>query len=423
MIGFVPNIVAINYLTSVGKLTPEIESKAKKNMESGYQRQLTYKRSDGSYSAFGNSDKSGSTWLTAYVIKSFKQASKFIAIDEMPITLALNFLRNQQADDGHFNEPGNVIHKDMQGESSKGLALTAYTLITFLEVAGAREEFASTISKALNFVASNIESLEDNYSLALVAYALQLAKHSSKDKALEKLQAKATTTADEKYWSKPVAAAANTWTRPASVNVEMTSYALLAQLEPSDTDSSAFSILRWLVKQRNANGGFSSTQDTVVGLQALSKLAARIYSPDSQIDIAVKPNVGNAIDININTSNALVLQKFELADNARTFDISASGKGLTILQVSYRYNLVSSAESPRFIVTPTVLAKSTKTLMYVEVCSSFIPDSSSQQSNMAVMEVTFPSGFTFDASSASDLRNIPKVKVSIESSFCCRSLK
>ena len=28
----------------------------------GYQRELTYKRKDGSYSAFGNSDKEGSLW-------------------------------------------------------------------------------------------------------------------------------------------------------------------------------------------------------------------------------------------------------------------------------------------------------------------------------------------------------------------------
>lgn len=62
MLNFVPNIVVLDYLTNLNQLTPEIEGKTKKYMESGYQRELTYKHDDGSYSAFGKSDKSGSTW-------------------------------------------------------------------------------------------------------------------------------------------------------------------------------------------------------------------------------------------------------------------------------------------------------------------------------------------------------------------------
>ena len=37
--------------------------KAVTNLEVGYQRQLNFKHDDGSFSAFGKKDKSGSTWL------------------------------------------------------------------------------------------------------------------------------------------------------------------------------------------------------------------------------------------------------------------------------------------------------------------------------------------------------------------------
>ena len=47
----------------------------------GYQRELNYRHDDGSYSAFGKRDKEGSTWLTAFVTKSFAQARRFIYID------------------------------------------------------------------------------------------------------------------------------------------------------------------------------------------------------------------------------------------------------------------------------------------------------------------------------------------------------
>ena len=51
-------------------------------MTTGYQRELIYRRGDGSFSAFGESDADGSLWLTAFVMKSFAQADGLIYIDE-----------------------------------------------------------------------------------------------------------------------------------------------------------------------------------------------------------------------------------------------------------------------------------------------------------------------------------------------------
>lgn len=82
---------------------------------SGYQKELTYQHYDGSFSAFGNNDPSGSTWLTAFVVKSFAQASPYIYIDPAVVRSAINWLLNQfDTESGTFNEPGNVIHKEMQ---------------------------------------------------------------------------------------------------------------------------------------------------------------------------------------------------------------------------------------------------------------------------------------------------------------------
>lgn len=54
-----------------------------------------------------------------------------------------------------------------------------------------------------------------------------------------------------------------------ALSVEMTSYVLLSLLKLGDTADllNARSIVRWLSKQRNSEGGFVSTQDTVVALQ------------------------------------------------------------------------------------------------------------------------------------------------------------
>lgn len=96
MLNFVPCIVAINYLKNTGQLTKSIESKALKFMELGYQRELTYKHDDGSFSAFGKSDDSGSTWLTAFVVRSFLQARRHIMVESSIITKALDWLNDKQ---------------------------------------------------------------------------------------------------------------------------------------------------------------------------------------------------------------------------------------------------------------------------------------------------------------------------------------
>jgi hypothetical protein len=72
------------------------------------------------------------------------------------------------------------------------------------------------------------------------------------------------------HWEKPVKPVKQTefyWVPPyyraASTNIEMTSYALMAMVgDGSDPNALAdvLPIVRWLTQQRNALGGFSSTQ-------------------------------------------------------------------------------------------------------------------------------------------------------------------
>lgn len=412
MLNFVPNIVVLDYLTALKKLTPEIESKAKTFMESGYQRELTYKHDDGSYSVFGKSDSSGSTWLTAFVAKSFHQAAKYISIDEDIIKQALSFLSKLQEPDGSFPEVGRIFDTTMQGGASKGVALTAYTLITFLENKSYAALYQSTIDKALDNIVRNLDSLDDNYSLAIVSYVLQLAKHSSKDSLLSRLEEKADNKNGMMHWTKNVSESENSksWNRPMSVDIEITAYGLHTLVE-AKRDGEAVRVVKYLVTQRNKNGGFQSTQDTVVGLQALAKLAAKIYVPNSEVDIALSHRNGQVTNLNVNAENSLILQKHEISSDARNFDLTARGRGFSILQVSYRYNLNVNGEWPRFTIEPKVHSNSNKDFLHLVVCTSFIPDDSAEKSNMAVMEVAFPSGFTFDSDSLVALKATENVKV------------
>uniref|UniRef100_A0A4D5R9R7 TEP1-F n=1 Tax=Scolopendra viridis TaxID=118503 RepID=A0A4D5R9R7_SCOVI len=402
MLNFVPNIAITDYLTGTNQLTPDIKEKAIRFMESGYQRQLTYKRTDNSFSAFGNSDKAGSTWLTAFVVKSFIQAKKYITIDENVIHSSLSWLSRQQFLNGSFPEVGTVFHKAMQGGSSHGLGLTAYVLSAFLEskvngLDSSKELVDSVISSSLEILEKDLDDIESDYDLVFVTYVLHLANSSNKDVAFQKMNERSKTIEDTKFWSMPLPEVNQSdpfayYNRPRSVDVEMTSYALLTY-SLRNMIAEGLPIMRWLLTKRNANGGFESTQDTVVGIQALAQYAKRISAgADSNIQVKFSYKEGEK-ELTLTKENALILHREQIPGNIREIDISATGKGLGILQVSWSYNILTVQEHPAFDVSTEINTENNE--LTVKACAKYIYENEGE-SNMAVMEIGLPSGYVAD---------------------------
>lgn len=130
MILFVPNILVLDYLNSTDSVNPTLKRNAISNMVKGYQRELTYRHDDGSFSAFGKSDPSGSMWLTAFVIKSFAQAKKFIFIDEKDLEKSIKWIEKSQLENGCFPQRGTVFHKEMKVCSYHLKKLAAFSPFT-----------------------------------------------------------------------------------------------------------------------------------------------------------------------------------------------------------------------------------------------------------------------------------------------------
>lgn len=306
MVNFVPNILVLKYLKAIGKSMPTIEEKAQKFLEIGYQRELTYKHDDGSYSAFGKTDKAGSTWLTAYVMRSFHQAIPFTDIDPKVLEEGLEFLASKQAENGSFPEYGKLFDFAHQNE----LGLTAFVLLAFLENKEMSSKYSANIEKGMEYLLANADKNDDLYALSITSLALQLAKHPHAAKILTQLQSKAQQTNDRKWWSKQKEVESTPWYyRPRSNDVEMSSYILLALMETEGTDV-ALPIVKWLISQRNSNGGFASTQDTVMGLQALIKFAEKTGAGAGSVDVDFVSSGGSEDkgSIKVNPDNALVLQ-------------------------------------------------------------------------------------------------------------------
>ena len=120
MIGLVPNIHLLNYLNATNQKNPAMERKARENMNVGYRRQAQYHHDDGSYSIWGKQGDEGSSWLTAFVVRSFSQASRFIEVDSAVVKRSVNWLMGTQMEDGCFKKKGYAHTRGMKGGFKDG---------------------------------------------------------------------------------------------------------------------------------------------------------------------------------------------------------------------------------------------------------------------------------------------------------------
>lgn len=171
-----------------------------------------------------------------------------------------------------------------------------------------------------------------------------------------------------------------------TINVEINSYALLALIR-AERLPDALPYFKWLLTQRNDQGGFEGTQDTVIGLEALAKYAEHLSSKNSNVQIRVKSAEPNDTYINVNTENALLLQSVDLLPHDTSVHMFASGHGFALFQLSYRYNLNNSDALASFALKSHLTDKSSAGHISVEVCSRYLHTQKKKQTQMRFLRV------------------------------------
>ncbi|XP_043821770.1 alpha-2-macroglobulin-like isoform X2 [Dromiciops gliroides] len=406
---FAPNIYVLDYLNQTKQLTPEIKSKAVGFLQSGYQRQLNYKHPDGSYSTFPHSESN--TWLTAFVLKSFAQSRPYIFIDEDHINQALIWLSQKQKENGCFQSSGSLLNNALKGGVDDELTLSAYITISLLEIPLPN---SSIVRNALFCLESAWKTQQNGvhrsnvYTKALLAYVFALAGNQDKRKeVLVALEKEAVKKDDSVHWERPErpqtpAGPYSYHSLAPSAEVEMTSYVLLAYLTgspiPSPEDlSMASQIVKWISKQQNPNGGFSSTQDTVVALQALSRYGTATYSKRGKpAEVTIQSSGGFSEKFQVDSANRLLLQQVPLPGVPREYTAVAKGEGCVYLKTSLKYNVhVKKADSPFHLSVETIppTCNSAKVHKTFQISFNASYKGSRPVSNMVIIDVKMVSGF------------------------------
>ncbi|NXM13270.1 A2ML1 protein, partial [Ploceus nigricollis] len=414
MVLFAPIVYMLQYLEKTRQLSPEIKDRATGFLRNGYQIQLQYQHPDGSYSEFGTKDEYGNTWLTAFVVKCFVQAKPYIYLDNRIIQAALSWLEFHQLPSGCFKNVGQLFHTFMKGGVDGEVPLAAYVTAAYLE-AGATPE-STVVRRALGCLAPALPKAASSYTQALLAYTFALAKDSQRtQELLHVLDRKAIRADGQIHWSQKSSkpgTSTSPWSQPVSVDVELTAYVLLALLsKPNVTESdltTASGIVAWLTRQQNAYGGFASTQDTVVALQALAKYAALTHSTQGDAEVRVRSHGGFGKKFQVSYQNRLLVQEAALTEVPGKFLVQAHGSCCVFTRMVLRYNTPSPQDSTSFALQvktePVNCTKDNTRSVTVHVDVRY--NGKKSTSNMVILEVSLLTGFALAPGSEVSVRSV-----------------
>ncbi|XP_034403872.1 alpha-2-macroglobulin isoform X2 [Cyclopterus lumpus] len=422
MLLFAPNVFILDYLKSTAQLTQDIRDRATRFLQSGYQRELTYKHDDGSYSAFGKDDESGNTWLTSFVMKSFGGARSYIFVDEGHMTAASSWLSRLQRPDGCIQSVGKLFHNGMKGGVSDDVTLTAYISAALLELHGNATDLV--VQKGLNCLREavhldHLDHLDHLYSTALLAYTFALAGDAEmKSKLVTHLHHKSDARGGSRHWSRAGASGKAL----DSLAVEMTSYVLLALLSGPPTPGFGLDyssgIVRWLAQNQNPYGGFSSTQDTVVALQALAKYGAATYRAEGATAVTVTAPGGLNKEFSVDQSNRLLYQEEPLNQVPGEYAVRAEGQSCVLAQISMHFNVPPPPDFSSFNISTDVIAKCNVSRPQVILLVMVRYQGRREETNMVIINIKLLSGYILDPISLQLLKLDRTVKrVDVEEGF------
>uniref|UniRef100_A0A8C3S4Q0 Complement C4 gamma chain n=1 Tax=Chelydra serpentina TaxID=8475 RepID=A0A8C3S4Q0_CHESE len=311
MVTMAPATYAIEYLDASEQwinFKPERKEEAHNMIEQGYTRLLEFQKEDGSYGAFKTTPSS--TWLTAFIAKVLTRCRKYISVEDRYIHKAVSYLLGQQQADGSFRDPHPVMDRLMQGGVGKAeehLALTAFITIAMQEAMGAfNDSKSSEVVRTVAYVHGQLSPQLNFYSVAISAYALALVKDSSSEAKWAEQILREISTLDaatqQRYWGNGKDA----------VSIEATAYALLQTLLQKDIKY-AEPIATWLTEKRTYGGGYCSTQDTVVALEALSQYSIQTIESDPTIlNLALNlPGRHKKHYFNLNSNNIQIQEELQ----------------------------------------------------------------------------------------------------------------
>jgi alpha-2-macroglobulin-like protein len=249
-----PNVMTMRYMDENHQAEPAVTRRTRELLGKGYARLTGYECKQRGYEWFGGDP--GHEALTAYGLLQFRDMQQVFGVDPAMISRTAEWLLARR--DGHGGYQRNPRALDSFGNAPADVT-DAY--ITWALAESGQTGIDAEVRRSIAIG----EKSDDPYVIALAAMtALDAGGKDAGRKLLEKL---AGAQADDGHLDGRQGSI--TRSGGLSLQVETTALGALAWLKATEFAARAEKAIAWITKNRQGNGGFGSTQATVLALKAL----------------------------------------------------------------------------------------------------------------------------------------------------------
>jgi uncharacterized protein YfaS (alpha-2-macroglobulin family) len=330
-----PDVLAMDYLKTSKKITPEIQAKAEGYVSLGYQRLVTFEVPGGGFSWFGQAP--ANKILTAYGLMEFSDMSRVHEVDPRLIERTQNWLASQQQSDGSFKPDTSFINEGATTRyNTDVLRITAY-IGWALATTGYKGD---AINKAGQYCRSHATGKEDAYTLAVMAnFAVDSGDKDWTNSAIEALAQRVTEDQKTAYWKQQTETP--TSAREESADLETTALAVQALLKSGQKSGLAKKALDYLTSKKDKLGNWQTTQATILSLKAFLLSFTKGTNADTAGLVEVSIDGKSAGHVQITKENNDLLQVVDLKPYTHTgtqqVTLKFEGKGSLEYQIVGRY--------------------------------------------------------------------------------------
>ena len=399
-----PNMLALDYLKQMGRLTPEVEVRARKLVNTGYQRLLTFEVPGGGFEWFGRDP--AHVGLTAYGLLEFTDMQRVQAVDQAMLERTRNWIYSKQNADGSWNPTRGL---DEWGDNSP---VTAYVLWALAESG----DDSAAVGRGRDYLRTHPEKLSNNYQKALAANAF-LARDRGDSfgiKLLDELKRDAVVHKDMLSWPSP--GTGLTYSHGYGLEVETTALCTMAMIKADRWPELVKQALTWISKQKNAQGTWGSTQATILAIRALIAGSTASLGQGYDSLVSVSLNGRRVESFHVNRDNSDVMKEIDLTKYLQTgenrIELRQAPAGELPVQVSGDYWLrtgpkVVEAGSGGAGEALGIAVNYDRTMLAVNErlnCSVSVKNRAGARVEMAIVDLGIPPGFDLDTGAFDAMR-------------------
>lgn len=385
-----PNVMVLSYLSKQPTQDPAVASRATQLLTRGYKRLTGYESKGHGFEWFGADP--GHEALTAYGVVQFTDMAKvFPDVDKSMIHRTVDWLKARRDGKGGYQRNARALDSFGRASDETTAAYITYALSEAGESKGFDRELEASKKLA--------KSSSDPYLLALAAGTLANldARSPETSEALKRLAA-----LQGKDGNFPGARESITRSGGIALEIETTSLAVLALLKSPDQAATVTRALDWVARRRN-NGGFGSTQATVLALKALTRAAENASPAAGSVSVSINGNPPVELKLEGAERPRIAGLEDRLRKGKNTVEIK--GPDGLAYGVVLRYRTDRPHSSPKTQVAVSVEAPTSARVGEPVKVTATLSNKGSEALPMVIARIGIPGGLAFQTWQLDELRD------------------